>query len=65
MKGDIVDCGNCGKSFEQRRRDHLFCNEHCRYQDWCRRHPRVEISKGFKIVPYDPAGNPTEAKEKA
>ncbi len=51
MKGDVVECANCGTSFEQRRRDHLFCSERCRYEFWNRTHPRVTIGKGFKIVP--------------
>jgi hypothetical protein len=65
MKGDVIECGNCGKVFEQRRRDHLFCSGQCRYADWCRRHPRVEIGIGFKIVQDEPGGNRTPAKERA
>lgn len=65
VKGDVVECANCGKSFEQRRRDHLFCSEQCRYQDWSKRHPRIAIGKGFKIIPNEPGGKPAPAKKTA
>ena len=51
MKGEIADCANCGKLFEQRRKDHLFCSSQCRWEYWSKIHPRITIGKGFKIVP--------------
>jgi hypothetical protein len=57
MKGDIVECRNCGKSFDHRRKDHFFCDEHCRWEFWSRIHPRIVIGRGFKIVPDEPGGN--------
>ena len=63
MKGNVVECGNCGKPFEQRRRDHLFCSEQCRYQDWSKRHPRIVIGAGFKIVPDESSGNRNSTKQ--
>ena len=49
MKGDIATCPNCGKSFEQRRKDQQFCSSRCRYEYWNRAHPRVEIEKPFRL----------------
>lgn len=51
MKGEMADCANCGKPFEQCRKDHLFCSRECRWEYWSKTHPRVMIGKGFKIVP--------------
>jgi hypothetical protein len=50
MKGDIVNCANCGIPFEQRRRDDLFHSRQCRFDHWAKTHPRVQIGKRFKIV---------------
>jgi hypothetical protein len=56
MLGEIVECENCGKPFEMKRKVHRFCGSECRYQHWIRVHPRIIIGQGFKIVPDEPGG---------
>lgn len=50
MKGDIATCPNCGKPFEQRRKDQQFCNGRCRYEYWNKAHPRIGVNRPFLEV---------------
>ena len=33
-------CANCGGSLDGRRRDALYCTDHCRFESWAREHPQ-------------------------